>query len=85
MLGQKVRVSRKVDWTDLENRKMFKRVSSLGSFGNKIYTVTGLQLRACKSFKRYVAVYQLSGMQEQLSGFCFYEKELSAVVDGAAN
>ena len=83
-LGQKVRVSRKVDWTDPENRKVFKRVSTLGGFGNKIYTVTGRQLRACKSFKRYVAVYQLSDMPKQLGGFCFYEKELSAVADGAA-
>jgi hypothetical protein len=36
-------------------------------------------LRACKSFKKYVPVYQLSDMPSQLKGFCFYEKELVPV------
>jgi hypothetical protein len=72
-------VSRKVDWSDPANRKSFQKTSTAGGFGNKIYTITGRQLRACKSFKKYVPVYQLSDMPSQLKGFCFYEKELVPV------
>jgi hypothetical protein len=78
-LGQRVRVSRKVDWSDPANRKSFQKTSTVGGFGNKIYTITGRQLRACKSFKKYVPVYQLSDMPNRLKGFCFYEKELVPV------
>ena len=83
-LGDRVRVARKSDWTDEANKRGggFKRSSATGDFGNKVYTVTGRQLRACKNYKRYVSVYQLSDMPSMLRGFCFYENELSRVAGG---
>lgn len=82
-LGDRVRVARKSDWTDEANKRGgFKRSSVTGDFGNKVYTVTGRQLRACKNYKRYVSVYQLSDMPAMLRGFCFYENELSRVAGG---
>lgn len=73
-LGDKVRVSRKADWTDPENRSSFKKVSVLGGFGSKVYTVSGRQLRLTKTQKHYVQVYQLAEIPS--AGFHFYENEL---------
>ncbi len=76
-LGDRVRVSRKADWTDPENRAGFKKVSMMGSYGSKIYTVSGRQLRADRSMKHYVPVYQLAEIRD--GGFQFYEGELVKV------
>ena len=80
-LNDRVRVSRKADWTDPENRTSFKKVSLVGGFGNKIYTVSGRQLRSDRSMKRYVPVYQLAEIE---GGFQFYKSELVKVSDPAA-
>jgi hypothetical protein len=73
-LGDKVRVSRKADWTDPENRAGFKKSSVVGGFGSRIYTVSGRQLRATKDGKRLVPVYRLAEIKD--GGFVFYENEL---------
>ena len=73
-LGDKVRVSRKADWTDPENRAGFKKVSTVGSYGSKIYTVSGRQLRTTKQGTRFVPVYKLKEIRD--GGFNFYENEL---------
>lgn len=73
-LGDKVRVSRKADWTDPENRAGFKKSSTVGGFGSRIYTVSGRQLRATKDGKRLVPVYRLAEIKD--GGFVFYENEL---------
>ena len=77
-LGDRVRVSRKADWTDPENRKGFKKVSTVGSYGTRIYTVSGRQLRATKDGKRFVPVYQLAEIKD--GGHVFYENELVKAV-----
>lgn len=76
-LGDRVRVSRKADWTDPENRNAFKKVSLVGGFGGKIYTVSGRQLRSDRRRKKWVPVYQLAEIRE--GGFQFYESELVKV------
>ena len=81
-LGDRVRVSRKADWTDPENRKGFKRVAALGGFGSKIYPVVGRQLRANAARTLYVPVYKLGGIRD--GGFVFYEKELVAAAGAGA-
>lgn len=73
-LGDRVRVSRKADWTDPENRSGFKKPSTVGGFGSRIYTVSGRQLRATKDGKRLVPVYRLAEIKD--GGFVFYENEL---------
>ena len=76
-LGDRVRVSRKADWTDPENRAGFKKVSLSGGFGRRIYTIEGRQLRATRDGKRMVPVYKLAEVTG--GGFNFYENELSLV------
>lgn len=76
-LGDKVRVSRKADWTDPENRNSFKKPSVVGGFGSKIYTVSGRQLRSDRERKNFVPVYQLAEIPD--GGFQFYEPELIKV------
>lgn len=73
-LGDRVRVSRKADWTDPENRSGFKKASTVGGFGSRIYTVSGRQLRATKDGSRFVPVYQLKEIRD--GGYVFYENEL---------
>ena len=73
-LGDRVRVSRKADWTDPENRKGFKKVSNVGGYGSRLYTVSGRQLRSTKDGKRFVPVYQLAEIKD--GGHVFYENEL---------
>lgn len=78
-LGDRVRVSRKADWADPDNRgATFKKATMQGSFGNKIYTVVGRQLRANKTHNRYVAVYALEGLPGN-PGFTFYDQDLVRV------
>jgi len=76
-LGDRVRVSRKADWSDPENRAGFKKVSVVGGFGSKIYTISGRQLRSDRAGKRYIPLYQLGEIQD--GGFQFYESELVKV------
>ena len=73
-LGDRVRVSRKADWTDPENRSGFKKVSTVGGFGSRIYTVSGRQLRTNKQGSRFVPVYKLKEIRN--GGFNFYENDL---------
>lgn len=75
-LGDRVRVNRRADWADPENRLGFVKASTRGSYGKKSYPVVGRQLRADKSFKRYVPVYAL-GETPPGSGFTFYESDLT--------
>ena len=79
-LGDKVRVSRKADWTDPENRAGFKKVSTVGGYGSKIYTVSGRQLRTTKEGNRFVPVYRLKEIAD--GGFNFYQNELVRVALG---
>ena len=77
-LGDKVRVSRKADWTDPENRSGFKKSSTVGSYGSKVYTVSGRQLRTTKQGTRFVPVYRLKEIRD--GGLNFYQSELVRVV-----
>lgn len=82
-LGDRVRVSRKADWTDPNNRGGgFQKVSMVGGYGSKIYTISGRQLRATKDFARFVPVYKLAEVND--GGFNFYENELVRVKNAAA-
>ena len=75
-LGDRVRVSRKVDWADADNRNAaFKKSTMHGGYGTKLYTVVGRQLRANKKHDRYVAVYALDGMPGD-PAFTFYVQDL---------
>jgi hypothetical protein len=78
-LGDKVRVSRKADWTDPSNKNVFKKASVVGGFGSTVYTVSGRQLRADRSGTRYVPLYQLAEIPN--CGFQFYEAELNRVTN----
>ena len=73
-LGDRVRVSRKADWTDPENRSSFKKVSTVGGFGSRVYTISGRQLRTNKEGARFVPVYKLKEIRD--GGFNFYENDL---------
>ena len=73
-LGDRVRVSRKADWTDPENRSGFKKVSTVGGFGSRLYTISGRQLRTNKEGARFVPVYKLKEIRD--GGFNFYENDL---------
>jgi len=73
-LGDRVRVSRRADWTDPENRGGFKKSSTVGGFGSRIYTVSGRQLRATKDGRRLIPVYRLAQVKD--GGYVFYENEL---------
>lgn len=80
-LGDRVRVAGKADWTDPESRKQFRKVSVLGSYGRKFYTVSGRQLRATRDGRTLVPVYQLLELSDNSEkqgggGFVFYENEL---------
>jgi hypothetical protein len=71
-LGQKVLLSRKADWST--RQQAFVKISELGGFGKKIFTISGRQLRANKRYDRYIPVYSL---KELGTSFHFYEPELS--------
>jgi hypothetical protein len=73
-LGDRVRVSRKADWTDPDNRSSFKKASVVGSFGSRVYTVSARQLRTTKDGSRFVPVYKLK--EVRAGGFNFYENDL---------
>lgn len=77
-LGDKVLVSRASNWKDRhEHGTGFRKVTHEGGFGKKVYTISGRQLRATRSFDRFVPVYALSEFGD--SYFHFYEHELSKV------
>ena len=77
-LGDKVRVNRRADWADPENRLGFVKTSSRGAHGKKIYPVIGRVLRSDKKRRRYVPVYALGDMPPG-GGYTFYEEDLVAV------
>jgi len=74
-LGERVRVNRRADWTDPENRLGFAKPTSRGSFGKKTYPVVGRQLRSNKGYTRYTPVYSLGEMPSG-AGYTFYEEDL---------
>lgn len=75
-LGDKVRVARSSNWKNkVEHGTGFKKVSIEGGFGNNLYTVAGRQLRANRTFDRFVPVYSLAEFGPE--HFHFYENELS--------
>jgi hypothetical protein len=82
-LGDRVVVARAANWKD-GNEKLgqFKKVSMLGGFGHKIYTISGRQLRSTKARDRYVEVYSLA---EFGSSMHFYAKELRLAGGGSNN
>jgi len=79
-LGDRVRVNRRADWADPENRLGFAKPSTRGSYGKKIYPIIGRQLRSNKARTRYIPVYALGDLPEG-SGYTFYEEDLVRVVD----
>jgi hypothetical protein len=72
-LGDTVLLARRANWRD--QKKGFAKYSTEGGFGEKIYTVSGRQLRQTAS-KKFVAVYALKEMGNDLH---FYDAELKAV------
>jgi hypothetical protein len=73
-LGQKVLLARKANWKDGgEKLKSFTKISSVGGFGRKVFTVTGRQLRGSKAGKSYVPVYSLGELGPAMH---FYTNEL---------
>lgn len=77
-LGDRVRVNRRADWADPENRLGFAKVSSRGAHGKHTYPVVGRQLRYNRTHSRLTPVYSLGGMP-QGAGFTFYEEDLVLV------
>ena len=75
-LGERVRVNRRADWSDPENRLGFVKPSSRGSYGKKTYPIVGRQLRSDKSYTTLVPVYSL-GETPPGSGYTFYESDLT--------
>jgi hypothetical protein len=82
-LGERVRVNRRADWGDPENRLGFVKPSTRGAYGKKSYPVVGRQLRADKTFTKYVPVYAL-GETPPGSGYTFYESDLVSVSSPAS-
>ncbi len=73
-LGDRVVVARAANWKDGDEKLgQFKKVSMLGVFGHKIYTISGRQLRSTKARDRYVEVYSLAEFGSLMH---FYAKEL---------
>lgn len=79
-LGDKVRVNRRADWADPENRLGFVKASTRGSFGRNIYTIAGRQLRWNKNYNKLIPVYALDGLPPG-AGFTFYEADLVRVTE----
>jgi len=80
-LGQKVLLARRSNWKKFEGDPdhksyTFLKASTKGGFGDKVFTVSGRQLRATKGFKKFVAVYSLSEMGP---AFHFYENDMKSV------
>lgn len=78
-LGDKVRVLNSANWKDKKSLGLhaFSKASTTGSFSNKVYTVSGRQLRANSTYKRMIPVYSLSEFGER--HLHFYENELARV------
>ena len=81
-LGDRVRLLRKSNWKDSAAESggkgnAFAKASSLGSFGNRTYTIAGRQLRANRDFNRMIPLYSLKEFGERY--LHFYENELSRV------
>jgi len=82
-LGDRVRVHRRADWSDPENRLGFAKASTRGSYGKKTYPVVGRQLRSDKTYTKFVPVYSL-GETPPGAGFTFYESDLTLAAAAAA-
>jgi hypothetical protein len=73
-LGDRVVVARAANWKDGDEKLgQFKKVSMLGGFGHKHYTISGRQLRSTKARDRYVEVYSLAEFGPSMH---FYAPEL---------
>lgn len=73
-LGETVVVARNANWKFGEEKLgQFGKVSMIGGFGTKIFTISGRQLRMNKAQNRYVEVYSLAEFGPSLH---FYSKEL---------
>lgn len=79
-LGDQVRINRRADWADPENRLGFVKASTRGSFGRRIYKVVGRQLRWNKAYTKLIPIYALDGLPPG-GGFTFYESDLVRVSD----
>lgn len=80
-LGQKVLLARRSNWKkfegDPDNKSYtFLKASTKGGYGDKLFTVSGRQLRTTKKFNKMVPVYSLSEMGP---AFHFYENDLKSV------
>ena len=80
-LGEKVLLARSANWkaTTAEGGGgggAFAKASVQGGFGDKVFTISGRQLRKTKGLKNFVTVYSLAEMGPSLH---FYQKELKAV------
>ena len=80
-LGQKVLLARRANWKKFEGDPdhksyTFLKASTKGGFGDRLFTISGRQLRATKGFKQMVAVYSLSEMGP---AFHFYENDLKTI------
>ena len=75
-LGEKVLLARTANWKFGEEKLgHFGKVSMVGGFGQKAYTVSGRQLRSTKDKNRYVEVYSLDEFGPSMHFYC---KELKS-------
>jgi hypothetical protein len=73
-LGQKVLIARRANWKSADDKmKTFTKISSVGGFGQNVYTVGGRQLRGSKGGKSYVPLYSINELGPSLH---FYTHEL---------
>ncbi len=73
-------VARAANWKDGDEKLgQFKKVSMLGGFGHKNYTISGRQLRSTKARDRYVEVYSLAEFGPSMH---FYAPELKLAGKG---
>lgn len=75
-LGQKVLLSKRAEWKAKHKYHAFTKFSVEGGYSDKLYTVSGMQLRKTKGLKDLIAVYSLA---EYGPSMHFYEPELKAI------
>ncbi len=77
--GDRVLIARRADWK--HNKKTagnaFFKTSHWGTFDEKVYTISGRQLRATQNYRGYVPMYALKEYED--SGRLFYASELKRV------
>lgn len=75
-LGQKVLLSKRAEWKSRHRYHAFEKYSVEGGYSEKIYTVSGMQLRKTHKLRDLVPVYSL---KEYGPSMHFYESELKSV------